>query len=355
MKESKQMKYIKPLNERAKHTSTDFSKPGNDGDIYFSKREGDAVGVRLGDKLQMIYVFQEEPKLGRIQKSDKRWENMGPASEELLIDLRGREEGKILFKFVSTLEESVNEGKMPKKYIGNDEIVYLKTKEDSRGAHYNLYYKGHDIDKGGRRFGSEKELEDFAANYILSNQLYKKLRYEDSIPLPESVNESLGSYEYNKWIKENGKIKYPKWVTVTRKEIIKKGLMDSVYDSESHNMSIWINSLGKNFFVINADSKKREKEFGKNGSAFINAYYNDITGYTAFAWEAATICLELIKHIEDRIANGEEYEPAYYLAKEYFNNFGMDTKRSRVFDSTVKKLSNYMADNNLDSMDYMNR
>ncbi len=69
---------------------------------------------------------------------------------------------------------------------GNDEIVYLKTKEDSKGAHYNLYYKGHDIDKGGRRFGSEKELEDFASNYILSNQLYRKLRYEDSIPLPES-------------------------------------------------------------------------------------------------------------------------------------------------------------------------
>ena len=67
-------------------------------------------------------------------------------------------------------------GKMPKKYIGNDEIVFLKTKEDSRSAHYNLYYKGHDIDKGGHRFGSEKELEDFASNYILSNQLYRKLR-----------------------------------------------------------------------------------------------------------------------------------------------------------------------------------
>ena len=161
------------------------------------------------------------------------------------------------------------------------------------------------------------------------------------------LSESVGGYEYGKWIKENGKIKYPKWVTVTRKEIIKKGLMDSVYDSESHNMSIWINSLGKNFFVINADSKKREKEFGKNGSAFINAYYNDITGYTAFAWEAATICLELIKHIEDRIANSEEVEPGYYIAKEYFNNFGMDTKRSRIFDLTTKKLDAWMEDNQI--------
>jgi hypothetical protein len=36
---------------------------------------------------------------------------------------------------IDKMDESVNEGKMPDKYIGNDEIVYLKTKEDSRGAH----------------------------------------------------------------------------------------------------------------------------------------------------------------------------------------------------------------------------
>jgi hypothetical protein len=88
-------------------------------------------------------------------------------------------------------ESVVTEAKMPNKLIGNDEIVFLKTKEDSKGANYNLYYKGHDIEKGGVRFGSEKELKAFADNYILSNQLYNKLKYEDSKPLPESfLNES---------------------------------------------------------------------------------------------------------------------------------------------------------------------
>ena len=118
------------VNEKDKHTSTDFSKPGNDGDIYFSKREGDAVGIRLEDKLQMIYVFQEEPKLGRIQKTDKRWENMGPASEELLIDLRGRTEGKILFDFVSTLEESV---------VNEEKIKYAKGKTYQSSGHWTVY------------------------------------------------------------------------------------------------------------------------------------------------------------------------------------------------------------------------
>ena len=92
-------------------------------------------------------------------------------------------------------ESVVTEGKMPTKFIGNDEIVFLKTKENSRGAHYNLYYKGHDIDTGGYLFRSEEELKRFADNYILSNQLYNKLKYEDSKPLPESaVTESETIY-----------------------------------------------------------------------------------------------------------------------------------------------------------------
>ena len=649
MKESKQMKHIKPLSERAKHSSTDFSKSGNDGDIYFSKREGDAVGIRQGDKLQMIYVFQEEPKLGRIQKSDKRWENMGPASEKLLIDLRGREEGKILFDFVLTLEESVdevrrsmvsgtsgrtvssleyrkyelkkdvedakigdfinvtlpkgtiiynlpggvfadhfalkqryasrssrgpqyfdkptfkgmqiiskhdtltaiennskvlesvNEAKMPKKYIGNDEIVFLKTKEDSRGAHYNLYYKGHDIEAGGARFGSEKELEDFAANYILSNQWYKKLRYEDSIPLPEafvgpfvfndkmsddelkamyngaldgysyyakgmqypksdykkayqeiekilnkrgvdineaklstvhraakkgsypavivvvqdgkvihqepvstpdvapatfnvmqkeypkallhledktgkrlfsesvvtegmsksaikkaikvidqqiedeeggdgepldnetlqaleqererllgmnerkyikSLNEGYWShYDYDKWTKENGKPKYPKWVKSTLKEIVKGGFMEEVYDAEHNYMVLWLASLeNKRRSELYAYDKKGVKEFGKVGYAMYQRFYNDLTGYNMFFMQGAMYALEVSKHIQDRIANGEPVEPAYYMMKEYFNSFGMDTKRSRVFNAAYEKLEKWMKDNQIKTL-----
>jgi len=97
--------------------------------------------------------------------------------------------------FEDFVNESVDEGKMPDKYIGNDEIVYLKTKEDSRGAHYNLYYKGHDIDTGGRNFRNEMDLIDFADDYILSNQLYNKLKYAKSKPLPESVvNEGFHTF-----------------------------------------------------------------------------------------------------------------------------------------------------------------
>jgi len=442
---------------------------------------------------------------------------------------------------------------MPNKFIGNDEIVYLKTKETSRGAHYNLYYKGHDIDKGGHSFGSEKELEDFAGNYILSNQWYNKLKYEDSIPLPESVvnewgssdqatfnksmhkemgsprkmpspfddklrdvaadnvdhywddwdeydtdrdglidnavrgylrsffkkdfemmqkmfasnnitegmsksaikkaikvidkqidtetggdgealdnetlqaleqererllgmNESkfspLGyakrvisgeislkaamkeagisfknisklilqldkgfdldsaiaenhkrkyikmlnesywtSYEYDKWTKENGKPKYPKWVKATLKEIVKGGFMDSAYDKEHNYMVLWLGSLdNKRRAELSTYDNKGIKEFGKVGHAMYKRFYNELTGYNMFSMMGAMYALEVSKHVQDRIANGEPVEPAYYMMKEYFNGFGMDTNRSRIFNAAYEKLEKWMKDNQIETL-----
>ena len=121
---------------RKKYTETDFTKPGQDGDIYFSKREGNAIAIRQGDKLEMLSTFQGKASLAKVIGSDKRWENMGPASERLLIDLSMKnlgglatretqtERGKLLFKFVSSLE-SLNEAE---KYNTNEFKVGDKIK-----------------------------------------------------------------------------------------------------------------------------------------------------------------------------------------------------------------------------------
>ena len=96
----------------------------------------------------------------------------------------------------SANESVVTEGKMPDKLTNDDNIVFLKTSENSKGAHYNVYYKGYDIDFGGVRFGTEKQLNDYAEQLILSRQWANKLRYEDAKPLPESVvTESKNSKE----------------------------------------------------------------------------------------------------------------------------------------------------------------
>jgi hypothetical protein len=242
VKESVDEKY-----RETRHQSTDFSKPGNDGDIYFSKREGDAVGVKRGDKLQMIYVFQKEPKLGKIQKSDKRWENMGPASEELLIDLRGREEGKIMFDFVSTLEESMNEkikvasladaidaeqgGDLNKKHL--DKI--LKRKEDGTihqmtGAEEKTYYailrkykieEAIDIDMINTEYGFWGTMD----NYEEEDSL--KIAYEDA------MNYLIGSYNFTQDSAYN--FLNSKWG---------RKLADEYYDGEHYNMVDAIEAFG---------------------------------------------------------------------------------------------------------------
>jgi len=49
-------------------------------------------------------------------------------------------------------------------------------------------------------------------------------------------------------------------------------------------------------------------------------------------------------------ANDESIEPAYYLAKEYFKNHGMDYNRSRIFNAAYEKLANWMKENNIQTL-----
>ena len=202
---TKLLKYIKDEKQVA---IREFEKAVNGDekqDAYFIKMFNESV-VTEG-KTSAAYI---DPKTGKgydlqYVSSKKRWEldimkkgasiyssAITTIKRDTLKEIQDWLDGyKIDSKWTQGLSESlVTEAKMPNKYIGNDEIVYLKTKEDSKGAHYNLYYKGHDIDAGGRRFGSSLELTNFADDYILSNQLYNKLKHVKSKPLPESVNEA---------------------------------------------------------------------------------------------------------------------------------------------------------------------
>jgi len=166
------------------------------------------------------------------------------------------------------------------------------------------------------------------------------------------LNEGYWShYEYDKWTKENGKPKYPKWVKTTLKEIVKGGFMEDHYDAEHNYMVLWLASLeNKRRSELYAYDKKGKKEFGKVGYAMYQRFYNDLTGYNMFFMQGALYAMEVSKQIQDRIANGESVEPAYYMMKEYFNNFGMDTKRSRVFNAAYEKLEKWMKDNQIKTL-----
>ena len=145
-------------------------------------------------------------KKEQIKKQSDMSDDNSAAYKEMPGDKEARDKGEVkTSKHVKKYHELygdkkdeslVTEGKMPDKLTNDDDIVFLKTSENSKGAHYNVYYKGYDIDFGGVRFGTEKQLNDYAEQLILSRQWANKLRYEDAKPLPESVvTESKNSKE----------------------------------------------------------------------------------------------------------------------------------------------------------------
>jgi hypothetical protein len=89
---------------------------------------------------------------------------------------------KKIVQHVKKVNESVNEG-FKSEYKGLDGIVWKKGKSRGGVTNFTPYYKGHDIDKGGHNFKTEKELKDFIKNYILSRDQYHKYKFE-------SVNEA---------------------------------------------------------------------------------------------------------------------------------------------------------------------
>ena len=164
----------------------------------------------------------------------------------------------------------------------------------------------------------------------------------------DAINEGYWShYEYDKWTKKNGKIRWPKWCKPMMKEIIAAGFMDPVYDAEHCYIYLMWNSLSDD---EKFDSDKRKKILGKKPAQLIQDHYNDITGYTAFFFDGAMIALELSKMVDDQLADMKMPEPAYYVAKEYFKNNGMNYNRSRIFNATVDKLDAWYKANQIQTL-----
>ena len=108
-------------------------------------------------------------------------------------------------KKVKLFEQFITEGKdvFPNEIVGNDQILFKKEWEKMNGgkltAKYNQYYKGYDIDAGGRIFSSVDELEKFIKVTELSNNQYNKYKYMPAIPIKESVvNESTNVKDFFK-------------------------------------------------------------------------------------------------------------------------------------------------------------
>lgn len=135
------------------------------------------------------------------------------------------------------------------------------------------------------------------------------------------------------WEKDNGKLPFPADVLAASKKVASYGLAD---DDQLTRAYLWL--------AFNDGLWMNMEKFGDHvgkfyGSDFYNTFNN---GYDILYIQAKYYAAEVISHIEDKIANEEEVESAYYEMKEYFKSFGMNYNRNRVFDSAVKHVEDWM-------------
>jgi hypothetical protein len=162
------------------------------------------------------------------------------------------------------------------------------------------------------------------------------------------INEFLRPSDVDSTMKEFGIKKIPISSQGERilKGMQKEGFINKVTNKE--RLIYFYESLGKEKFGYGVK--------GKPLSPLVDRYSNDISSEAIFfggkmaAWNVVT-------NIKDRLANREEVDSTYYMLKDYFNSFGMDTNRSRIFKSAMfqvdewlkrnKKIAQQIGENNM--------
>lgn len=150
----------------------------------------------------------------------------------------------------------------------------------------------------------------------------------------------INDRDIKSWQKNYGKLPIPKEVIKISKAMASAGFIRK--DDTLTQAKLWI-------ALENISWIEMEKKFGKLVGKFYGGdFYNEMTN--VMFEKAAYYAYEVSKHIEDKANNGEDVEPAYYELKSYFNAFGMDYNRSRIFSSAVDKLTIWMNSNNIKTL-----
>mgnify|MGYP000137753027 CR=1 FL=1 len=146
--------------------------------------------------------------------------------------------------------------------------------------------------------------------------------------------------DITKWEREHGKLPIPKEISAMAKGMMKAGFIRK--DTTLTQAKLWI-------VLEDLSWVEMEKKFGKLvGKFYGGEFYHEMTD--VMSEKAAYYAYEVSKQIADKVANDEEVEPAYYEMKAYFNTFGMDSDRSRIFNSAINLLEEWMKSNKIESL-----
>jgi hypothetical protein len=144
------------------------------------------------------------------------------------------------------------------------------------------------------------------------------------VNIEESINEFLRPSDVDSVMKEKGIKKIPISSQGERllKGMVKEKFFDKVTNKE--RLVYFYQSLGNERFGYGVK--------GKPLSPLVDRFSNDLMDYS-ITFGGKMAAYQVAMNIKDRLANREEVDSTYYMLKDYFNSFGMDTNRSRVFKS----------------------
>lgn len=93
--------------------------------------------------------------------------------------------------------------------------------------------------------------------------------------------------------------------------------------------------------------EKKDPVMGKLGGGQLYHFFESME---TIYLEADYFAYEIIKGIQNKVANDEAVDSAYEETKEYFNSFEIDTEHNRQFNSSIDAVSDWMDRNNIEHM-----
>jgi len=378
MKESKQMRYIKPLKESAEvNESSDqkkFKQFWDKGpETAIRKTFGKDYDKAIDNRIALLLTIVKDPDdaekysemdfLSLPSGISSQLVNMDPKAIDSILDESVVTEGmskSAIKKAIKVIDQQIedeeggdgepltsetlqdlerererllgmNESKFsPKGYAKRVVDGTIRIKDAMKEAGISLGNMAKLIAKIDKSFDVNAA---FLEKNVMQNDPEKYVESRKNLKFVKHLHESfINDKDISDWEKEHGNLPIPKKIIDISKNMAKEGFIRKA--TKSVQAKLWIALEGKSWMEM-------KDQFGDIvGTFYGSTFYTQMTD--TMSERAAYYAYSVSMGISDKVANDEEIEPAYYEMKSYFNAFGMDYGRNRIFDRAVSELESWM-------------
>ena len=378
MKESKQMRYIKPLKESTEvNESSDqkkFKQFWDKGpETAIRKTFGKDYDKAIDNRIALLLTIVKDPDdaekysemdfLSLPSGISSQLVNMDPKAIDSILDESLVAEGmskSAIKKAIKVIDQQIedeeggdgepldnetlqaleqererllgmNESKFsPKGYAKRVVDGTIRIKDAMKEAGISLGNMAKLIAKIDKSFDVNAA---FLEKNVMQNDPEKYVESRKNLKFVKHLHESfINDKDISDWEKEHGNLPIPKKIIDISKNMAKEGFIRKA--TKSVQAKLWIALEGKSWMEM-------KDQFGDIvGTFYGSTFYTQMTD--TMSERAAYYAYSVSMGISDKVANDEEIEPAYYEMKSYFNAFGMDYGRNRIFDRAVSELESWM-------------